>query len=104
MKSRLKKKGIDIDTYIYDRRNERIRKFVPFVDSSLISRAIQGSAKHQELFYKRTGDLVNRVEIDHNVGLRYVFVPMQTPLDITQMRNEEKGTKKVIETTTTKIK
>ncbi len=76
MKSRLKKKGIVLEDYIYNKRNERIKKYVPYVDNSLVNRAISGSAKHQELFYKRTGELVNKHEIDYRVtGLFAVFSP-----------------------------
>jgi hypothetical protein len=73
MKSRLKKRGIVLEDYIYEKRNERIRKYVPYVDNSLVNRAIEGSAKHQELFYKRTGDLIDRHETNVNVGLQFVF-------------------------------
>lgn len=74
MKSRLKKKGIILEDYIYEKRNERIRKYVPHVDNSLVTRASSGSAKHQDLFYKRTGDLVNKHQVDHRItGLFAVF-------------------------------
>lgn len=91
MKSRLKKKGIVLEDYIYEKRNERIKKYVPYVDNSLVNRAICGSAKHQELFYKRTGDLINKHEVDHKItGLMYVFGPSDRPPDLRQKDKELK--------------
>jgi methylphosphotriester-DNA--protein-cysteine methyltransferase len=104
MKSRLKKKGIILEDYICEKRNERIRQYVPYVDNSLVNRAIEGSAKHQELFYKRTGDLVNKHEVEHNIGLTFVFSSQTTPPDIAESRIQEKKEERIIDTTDEKIK
>ena len=90
MKSRLKKKGIVLEDYIYEKRNERLRKYVPYVDNSLVNKAIEGSAKHQELFYKRTGDLIDRQETNINVGLQFVFAGGSTPPDLAEEQRKRR--------------
>jgi len=101
---RCKKNGKDFHKLVDEHVIDKLRNARPEVYSSLQERAISGSGFHQKLFSELVGDRVEKQQIDHNIGLIYAFVPMQTPPDLIRIREEEKVTKKAIETTATKIK
>jgi aryl carrier-like protein len=82
MKSRLKKRGIDIDVYLHEKRLEKLKRYSPYVYDSLVKEAITGSLGHQKLFSELLGDRRNKLQIDHNVtGLFAVFSGSTIPDD-----------------------
>ena len=101
MKSRLKKKGIDIDAYLYEKRIEKVKRYSPYVYDSLVRRAIDGSHPHQKLVSQLLGDLIERQEISTNIGLHFVFSGAAVmPEDIQRIRSDHP----VIEVQAEKVK
>jgi len=99
-----KKKGNDFHKVIEPLVIDKLRNARPEIYKSLQDRAISGSGFHQKLFSELVGDRVEKQQIDHNIGLIHVFVPMQTPLDMIRIKDKEGSPQSVIDTTVTKIK
>jgi len=74
---RCKKNGKDFHKLVDEHVIEKLRNARPEVYKSLRERAISGSGFHQKLFSELVGDRVEKQQIDHNIGLIHVFVPMQ---------------------------
>jgi hypothetical protein len=92
---RRRKKGIDIDDYLSYVREKRFKANGIFVDNALMNRAISGTVGAIELFYKRSGELIERQEIRQDIGLHFVFSGSQTPQDIIEIREKEKQPEKI---------
>jgi hypothetical protein len=94
---RCKKKGLDFHRFVDDYVLEKLRNARPDVYKSLQDRAIDGSAKHIELFMKAVGDFKERHETTLNVGLMYVFGGSQMPDDL---KEEYEERRKIVDVTT----
>lgn len=68
-----KKRGLDVMDYVSDHWRSGFKKAKPLVRNSLVKGAINGSGKHQELFWKLSGDMVDKTETSVNIGLQFVF-------------------------------
>jgi aryl carrier-like protein len=91
MKSRLKRRGIDIDVYLHEKRLEKLKRYSPYVYDSLVTKAITGSLGHQKLFSELLGDRRNKLQIDHNItGLFAVFSGSTIPEDYQDDRKKMK--------------
>src|SRR3990170_5205394 len=92
-----RKRGIDLMSYVSGHWKEGLSKAKPLVRNALIKEAITGTAANQKLFFQLTGDLVERQEIKHELGLSFVFVNDTIPEDILQERAKEKANTPVID-------
>ena len=80
------KKGISFWDYLYSQREQRLRRSGVFVDNALVQGAISGKGKHIELYYRRLGELVDKQEIKHDIGLSFVFHSDSLPIDISPIK------------------
>lgn len=62
-------------------RKELREKWAAKIDQSLIKRAIEGSVRHQELFYKVEGELETKLNVKHTK-------PEELPTDPNEIQNE----------------
>ena len=92
-----RKRGIDLMSYVSDHWKEGLNKAKPMVRNALIREAINGTAANQKLFFQLTGDLVEKQEIKHELGLSFVLVNDTIPEDILQERAKEKANTPVID-------
>ena|SRR3972149_6789390 len=92
-----RKRGIDLISYVSGHWKEGLSKAKPLVRNSLIREAITGTAANQKLYFQLTGDLVERQEIKHELGLSFVFGNDTIPEDILQERAKEKANTPVID-------
>lgn len=90
--SRLNKKGISFDDYLFNERDRRLRKFGLHVDNSMVNGAISGSSKLIELYYKKQGEIIDRQQVDHNIQAKIVvFSPGNViPDDVKEIRAKER--------------
>lgn len=77
-----KRKGNDFHKLIDEYVIEKLRNARPEIYKTLRERAINGSAKHIELFMKAVGDFKEKHETNINVGLQFVFGGSQMPDDL----------------------
>ena len=80
---RARKKGISFYDYLHYQRESRLRRYGVFVDNGLLKGAIDGRPKHLELYYRRMGELIDKQEIKHDIGLSFVFHSNSNPTDVT---------------------
>lgn len=92
-----RKRGIDLMSYVSDHWKEGLKKAKPMVRNALIREAVNGTAANQKLFFQLTGDLVERQEVKHDIGLSFVFMADQMPEDIRREREKEKKSTPVID-------
>jgi hypothetical protein len=85
-----KKKGLDFHKLVDGFVIEKLRKARPAVYKSLQERAIDGSLGHQKLFAQVCGDLVEKHETKHDIGLTFVHFHDQIPEDILEERRKAK--------------
>ena len=88
-----KKKGIDFMNYVADNWKEGLDKAKPLVRNALVREAITGTAMDRKLYFQLTGDLTNKLEVDHKItGLFAVISPSnnQLPEDIQEHRKKVK--------------
>jgi hypothetical protein len=95
---RCKKKGLDFHRLVDHFVVEKLRNARPDVYKSLREMAIDGSLGHQKLFAQVVGDLIEKHEHKHDVGLTFVHFHDQIPDDILEERRKAKEAK-VIEVT-----
>ena len=90
MISRYRRKyGMDLIDYVNDEWKKGLHRTKIFRRNSLVKRAMDGVMKAQELSWKLDGSLIERQEVRHDIGLRFVFSADATPSDIQKIREEE---------------
>ena len=91
---RIQKRGLSFHDYLYSQREKRLQRVGIHVDNALVKGAINGKGKHIELYYRRLGELVDKQEIKHDIGLSFVFHSDSLPVDISPIKQ---GDHKVID-------
>jgi hypothetical protein len=94
---RCKIKGLDFHVLVNGFAIEKLRNARPDVYKSLQERAIDGSLGYQKLFAQVVGDLVEKHETKHDIGLTFVHFHDQIPEDILEERAKEKEKTPVID-------
>jgi len=92
-----RKRRIDLMSYVSDHWKEGLNKAKPMVRNALVREAINGTAANQKLFFQLTGDLVERQEVKHDIGLSFVFAASGIPEDIKAQRAKKKESAPVID-------
>ena len=87
--SKARKKGVEFYDYLHIQREKRLQRAGIHVDSALIQGAINGKGKHIELYYRRLGELVDKQEIRHDIGLSFVFHSDSLPVDISPVKQSD---------------
>ena len=80
------RRGLNFHDYLYNQRETRLRRVGIHVDNALVNGAINGKGKHIELYYRRMGELVDKQEIKHDIGLSFVFHSDSLPTDISPIK------------------
>lgn len=81
-----RKKGMDLMSYVSDHWTEGLNKVKPLVSNSFVGEAMNGTAANQKLYFQLTGDLVERQEVKHELGLSVLLVSNTIPEDIRKER------------------
>ena len=81
--------GVEFYDYLHIQREKRLQRAGIHVDSALIQGAINGKGKHIELYYRRLGELVDKQEIRHDIGLSFVFHSDSLPVDISPVKQSD---------------
>ena len=92
-----RKRGIDLMSYVSGHWKEGLKKAKPLVRNALVREAMTGTAANQKLYFQLTGDLVERQEIKHELGLSFVFSSDAIPQDLQKDRDTQKEKTPIID-------
>jgi len=89
---RYRRKGKDFNALVNSYAIKKLDNYKTEVYDSMSERAISGSLGHQKLFAQLTGDLVEKQQIDHNLGAKIVlFSPGNViPQDVQEQFDKER--------------
>lgn len=84
-----KKSPVSFDDFVSKYWKRGFNRAKPYVRNSLVQGAINGAGKHQELYWKLSGEMVEKHEHTHEAKVQFIFSAAQIPQDIIEEREKE---------------